>query len=149
MEAIKTSKLQQKASYLKGLAEGLGLEKSSAEGRVLTQIISMLADMADELGVLYETQHDLQESVSVLDESVGELEDDYWGWDEDSEDGNDDDDFVQLECPECHEKIYFEEEALTDENLGEVSCPRCGEIVLKFGEQGCDCDPKESAPLTK
>ncbi|MGI6128545.1 MAG: CD1247 N-terminal domain-containing protein [bacterium] len=139
------SKLQQKVSYLKGLAEGLGVEKSSREGRLLTEIIAVLSEITNELDGVNEAQQDLQEYISALDESVGELEDDYWGWDED-EDDFEDDDFVELECPECHGKVYFEEDALDDESIGQISCPECGEIVLSFGEPTCDSDLKINIP---
>jgi DNA-directed RNA polymerase subunit delta len=142
------SKLQQKVSYLKGLAEGLGVEKSSREGRLLTEIIAVLSEITNELDGVNEAQQDLQEYISALDESVGELEDDYWGWDEDEDDDfeDEDDDFVELECPECHGKVYFEEDALDDESIGQISCPECGEIVLSFGEPTCDSDLKINIP---
>ena len=105
------SKLQQKVAYLKGLAEGLGVEKASREGRLLAEIIDVLDHMTAELDRLDELQQDMQEYISALDESVGELEDDYWEFDEydDADDDDEDDGFIELECPKCHETVYFEE----------------------------------------
>lgn len=130
------SRLQQKVAYLKGLAEGLGVEKASREGRLLAEIISVLEEMTEDLGRLDEAQQNMQEYISALDESVGELEDDYWGFDEDLDDDYDDEynDFIELECPKCHETVYFEEDALGDDNIGEITCPECGEVVFDFGE---------------
>jgi len=90
------SKLQEKVAYLKGLAEGLGVEKASREGRLLTEIISVLDDMTEELCRLSETQQEIEEYISALDESVGELEDDYWGFHEDEEDEDDYEDEDEL-----------------------------------------------------
>ena len=142
------SKLQKKVAYLKGLAEGLGVEKASREGRLLTEIITVLDDITDELGRAQEAQQDLQEYMSALDESVGELEDDYWGWDDDEDEDedeceDDDDEFVELECPQCHEKVYFEEDVLDDESIGQITCPQCGEVVLNFGDTTDDDDQPE------
>lgn len=142
------SKLQQKVAYLKGLAEGLGVEKSSREGRLLTEIISVLDDMTEELGRIDETQQDIQEYISALDESVGELEEDYWGFDEDDDyedDDDEDDEFIELECPKCHETVYFEEDVLGDDSVGEITCPECGEVVFDFGETIID-DLDANAP---
>jgi len=126
------SKLQQKVAYLKGLAEGLGVEKASREGRLLAEIIDVLDHMTAELDRLDELQQDMQEYISALDESVGELEDDYWEFDEydDADDDDEDDGFIELECPKCHETVYFEEAVLEDDNIGEITCPECGEVVF-------------------
>ena len=42
--------LLQKVSYLQGLAEGLGVDESSKEGKLLVKIIDTLEEFADVLG---------------------------------------------------------------------------------------------------
>ena len=39
--------LYQRVSYLKGLAEGLGIDEESKEGKLLLHIIDALEDFAD------------------------------------------------------------------------------------------------------
>ena len=41
-----------------------------------------------------------------------------------------------MECPNCGELIYFDEEIILD---GKADCPACGEI-LEFEVDECDCD---------
>ena len=40
-------KLTEKAAYLKGLMEGLGIDESTKEGKVLKAMSELLAEMAD------------------------------------------------------------------------------------------------------
>ena len=42
-------KITEKVSYIKGLAEGLSLDSSSAEGKVISAIIDALEAMAKEV----------------------------------------------------------------------------------------------------
>ena len=39
--------LNEKVSYLRGLAEGLGLDENTNEGKLFTHIIDILDDMAN------------------------------------------------------------------------------------------------------
>lgn len=135
--------LRERVSYLQGLAEGLAVEAESREGKLLSQVIGVLGDMAAELEKLQQAQQDLEEYVSALDESVGELEDDYYGAeeDEDEEDDEEEDDdncYIEVECPKCHERVFFEEEMLDDDVVTEITCPQCGEIVFST-----DTEPEE------
>ncbi len=85
--------LLQKVSYLKGLAEGLGVADSSKEGKVLVQIIETLEAFTDVLDELIEDQMDLEEYVNFIDEDLADVEDDIYGDDDDDYDEDDDDDW--------------------------------------------------------
>jgi len=127
--------LRERVSYLQGLAEGLALDTASREGKLLSQMVSILSDLAGEVDKLREAQQDLQEYVSALDESVGELEEDYYGGEEDDEE-DEEEDYIEVECPKCHEKVYFEEDMLEDNVVTEITCPQCGEVVFSTENQG-------------
>ena len=49
--------IKEKVAYLQGLAEGLKIEESSAEGKVLFHIIDVLDDITDALDGLAEAQY--------------------------------------------------------------------------------------------
>ena len=62
--------LVEKAAYLKGLAEGLGMDAQSKEGRLWAALNDLLADMAHEIEDLHEADDRLDDA---LDELAGEL----------------------------------------------------------------------------
>jgi phage FluMu protein Com len=115
--------LKEKISYLQGLAEGLKIEEGTKEGRVLSGIIDVLEDMAEQIEDIEEAHTDLEEYVESIDEDLYELEGDVLG------DDFDDEDLVEVECPKCKEIVCFESDIMEDEDLIEVTCPNCDEVV--------------------
>jgi len=120
--------LKEKISYLQGLAEGLNIEDASKEGRVLSGIIDVLEDMAEQIEDIEEAHIDLEDYVESIDEDLYELEGDVFGDDAD-------DDLVEVECPNCQETVCFEAEIMDDEDLIEVTCPNCDEVVYVNDEE--------------
>ena len=47
-----------------------------------------------------------------------------------------DDDFVELQCPECGETIYFDEDML--ESGEELLCPNCNALLVPTLEEDDD-----------
>jgi len=125
-----------KVEYLKGLAEGLGVDDSSKEGKLLLAIIGVLDDMSDSIGEMVEYVNELTDQVDAIDEDLDSLEDDFYDDDDDDCDCCEfDSDYYDVECPQCSQEFTIDEETLLD---GEVVCPSCGE-KLEF-ELECDCD---------
>lgn len=125
--------LVEKAAYLKGLADGLGMDAQSKEGRLWAALNGLLADMAHEIEELREADQrfddaldDLTSELSYLEELSCDLEqlDD----DEDEDDDEEDDEDVVYDavCPVCGEEISFDEETLES---GSIQCPQCGELL--------------------
>jgi len=137
--------LYEKVSYLKGLAEGLGIEESSKEGKLLLRIVEALDDFADAISEVYDEQEELSEYVDFIDEDLAEIEDEVFGElddeddDEDFDDYDEDDiDYIEVECPHCHEIIYLDKELLEEET--ETVCPNCNETIITDVEECDDCD---------
>ena len=105
----------EKVSYIKGLAEGLGVDDSTKEGKVLAAIIDVLDDIALTLGDIDEELNDVADVMTDMEESVDCLEDVVYGED-DEYDYDDDDDCC---CGECG--------ADDAEENGETSAPEAGE----------------------
>lgn len=125
--------LYERISYLMGLADGLGIDESTKEGKVLVHIIDVLQDFADAIDDLAYDQEELEEYVEYMDEDLSDVEDEVFGdLDEDDYDDydfEDDIDYVELECPHCHETLYIEEDLLDED----ATCPNCLHTIV------CDC----------
>ena len=119
----------EKVAYLKGLAEGLGLDTEKREGKLLSVIIDVLEDMALEIRDMQEEQADLEDGLDAVSDDLSEVEsylyeedEDDSGEEDDEEDG--DEPVYETTCPNCEEEIFFDEDILAD---GCVQCPNCGE----------------------
>lgn len=77
--------LLQKVSYLQGLSEGLGVDDTTKEGKLLLGIIDALEEFADVLDDVIENQVDLEDYVNFIDEDLADVEDDIYGIDEDDD----------------------------------------------------------------
>lgn len=124
--------LYEKVAYLKGLADGLDIDESTKEGKLLISIIDILEDFADAIVELDEDTEEITEYVEAMDEDLTNVEDDLYEDDFYEDDENDEIDFVEIECPNCHEDVYIDEDLLYEDDV-DVVCPRCHEVV-DFGE---------------
>ena len=118
----------EKVAYLKGLAEGLGLDIEKKEGKLLSVMIDVLEDMALEIRDMQEEQADLEEGLDAVSDDLSEVESYLYEeeGEDDAEDEEDDSDgpVYETTCPNCEEEILFDEDILAD---GCVVCPNCGE----------------------
>ncbi len=126
----------EKVAYLKGLAEGLGLDEQSKEGKLISVMIDILDDMALEMQDLRDEQCDIEEGLDAVSDDLSDVESFiYEAFDDEDEDDEDDDEaededeeedepVYETTCPNCEEQIFFDEDVLED---GYVECPNCGE----------------------
>ena len=127
--------LQQKIAYLQGLAKGMDVDDSK-EGKLLTEILDVLEDMAENMALIQDEHTDLENYVENLDSDLTDLEDDFYGEEDcDCDYEDDDDDFVEVTCPNCNEEVCFDADILYDEDLIEVTCPECGTVVFVNGDE--------------
>lgn len=122
--------ISEKVAYLKGLADGLDLDKEpSKEGKIIAKIIDVLEDVGfavEDLEVEVEALTDGMESMA---EDLSDVETALFDEDDEDEDDTLDpsdlgDDFFEIECPSCGEDIVIDESVL---DIGEVTCPNCGD----------------------
>lgn len=142
--------ITEKVAYLKGLAEGLDIDtEKSKEGKLIAAIIDVLEDMGLSIEDLESTTDELAEELDAVSDDLADVEEDLYGGEDecDCEDG-DEDEFFQVECPNCGELLEIDEEAL---DLGVIQCPSCEQkFVLDIfddsDECGCGCDHDHEAP---
>ena len=132
--------ITEKVAYLKGLAEGMELDTSKKEGKLLSAIIDVLEDIALELSDIEDAQEELGDGLDAVSDDLEDVEDLLYGEDEDGEyeldDLGEDEECYATTCPTCEESIYFDESVLKD---GQVICPNCGE-KLEFDLDSLDED---------
>lgn len=127
------SELTNRAAYLKGLADGMKLDKEKDEAKLLSAIIDFLGDVAEEIQALDEEQGFIADVIDDIEEDIDticdEIFDEYDDYDEDEE--------FEVICQNCGEELVVAEEELME---GEVICPTCGETIEFDFECECDCD---------
>ena len=69
------SKMGEKVAYLKGLAEGLGVNAQTEQGKLMMAIIDTLDAFADQIEDNEEELEELKEYVEEIDNDVCDLED--------------------------------------------------------------------------
>ena len=151
--------IKEKVAYLKGLADGLGLDSESKEGKLISVIIDTLSDMADEIDELGENALDLGEELDAISGDLADVEeflfddefedesdfDDFVGFGDDDDDDDDDDDgcdcgfcevgdfSYEIECPSCGAEIVLDESSLAS---GSAICSSCGnELEFEFDDE--------------
>ncbi len=66
--------LNEKAAYLKGLAEGLNYDQTTAEGKLLAAVIDLLGEVTDAIADVDADLETLNDYCEELDEDLGALE---------------------------------------------------------------------------
>ena len=144
--------LAEKVAYLRGLAEGMNVSDETAEGKMIVKILEVLEEISENIEDLSEEIVESEERIDDLEDFADEIFEVLYddgeegcscGHDCDCEDCEDDDEydflddydededteFYEVVCPQCSEKVYFDEDMIDDGNL---FCPNCkSEIHLE------------------
>ena len=125
----------EKAAYLKGLAEGLNLNKDTAEAKLIGALIDIVGDLAKAQSETDEDLEYLNDYIEEIDEDLGSLEEEVYDLDDDEccccddddcdcccDDECDCEDFMEAMCPHCSETICFDNEL----DPADLICPACG-----------------------
>lgn len=136
--------LTEKLAYIQGLCEGLALDETTKEGKVLLAIVDLLDDLTDTVSQLDSDVDQIFDEIDAIDEDLTDVEDALLYDDEDEEDddcccgGHDHhhhgDHKCKCGCHDDEDEEWDDDEDLSDlfdeENpLYEITCPKCGEIV--------------------
>jgi len=131
--------VSEKVAYLKGLMEGLKIDRASDEGKLFAAIIDVLDEVTLEIEDLTDEVMELGDGLDVVSDDLSDVEDIvYDDDDEDDELGDEEELCYATTCPECEEKIYFDESYLED---GALECPNCG-ARLEFDASDFETEDK-------
>ena len=134
----------EKAAYLKGLTEGLGIAPDSKEGKLWNALNELLSDMAHEIEDLHacydehdEALDEVCDELNYLEEltcdlDLPEYDDDYEYWGDEDEDEDDNDPTGCCGCGRCCSDDEDEEDGGEPEYDGviyDATCPVCGEEI--------------------
>ncbi len=132
--------LTENAAYIKGLAEGLDLDATKPEGKLIEKMLDLISDMADCISDLEDECDELRAYIEEIDDDLADVEDEIFEYeyeDEDEDDEDDDEAFYEVICPNCGETVCFDD-TLDPENL---TCPACQETFDCTCDGECeDCD---------
>lgn len=146
--------LTEKAAYLKGLMDGLNIDDSTKEGKVLMAMYDLVADIAEKVDEIDADVDDVIEFCNVLDEDVANIEEDLYEDEDDDYDDDycddecdcddcdcdcdDDDDCYEVICPTCGDTIELTLDIIEE---GSINCPNCGELLeFDVEVEECDCE---------
>ena len=118
--------ISEKVAYIRGLAEGMKVDDSTNEGKLMLALLDVLRDIAEELEDIDETLDDMAEVVSELEEDVEDLSEELYGADYD-DDYDYGDDLYEITCRNCDNVVAVDLSMLDDD--GALSCPNCGEKI--------------------
>ena len=144
----------EKAAYLKGLVEGLGVEPDSRDGKLWGALTDLLSDMAHEIEDLQsgsldfaDTLDEMCDDLSYLEEMVDAHNVPDHGWDDEDEffdDEEEDPDKIydlnfakDEDLDDVAEESDEDEEPEIDGILYDATCPSCGEVIT-FDEETLD-----------
>lgn len=135
--------LTERCAYIKGLAEGLDLDKKdSVEAKLIKALIELCTEMAEEIDDVEYDIAELADYCEELDEDLGDVEEVLLDMDDEDDDefecdGDcdacdccdecdecewEDEEYYEIVCPTCGETVCFDESV----NAEELACPACG-----------------------
>ena len=135
--------ISEKSAYLKGLMDGLDLDTTTAEGKMIESIVDLLGDITKKLTDVEDTTiaisdelDEIEEDLDAIEDFIMDEDDEYYDDDDDFEDEDDFDDegfefgdedttIYEVECA-CGNIIDFDEEILEQ---GSIICDNCGETL--------------------
>lgn len=129
-----------KVARLSGLIEGMEIDLTTKEGKVIKEITDILADMADELELLSDEQELIRDELYEIGDTFVDMSD-YIGDYLLDEDDIEPDDLYEIICSKCGNHFITDFESI---DMDDVVCPDCGEpFVLEeeILEQLTDSDP--------
>ncbi len=127
--------LSEKAAYLSGLADGLGLKDETSEQKVLRGAVDLLVAISEKL-------EQLDGETEKICGELDAIEDDLYYETEDDEEEEPVDDTTgapaqyELTCPKCGAVTVVDEDTLMSQ---EIVCSKCGApFDIEFGESDED-----------
>ncbi len=126
--------LKERASYVKGLVDGLDPDFSTKEGRILKEVLSLLGDVCESVMEINDDIDQIYDEIDAIDNDLTDIEEELasgcgCGC---GDDEFDDSGIYEITCPQCKEVVCMDEDMLASEDL---CCPNCGtKFEVDFSE---------------
>ena len=131
--------VSEKAAYIKGLMEGMEIDTSKGEGKILAAMADLLEDLSLTVLDIEDEAATLRDYIEEIDEDLGDVEEFVYECFDDEDDCCcdddcdcgccDDEDCIEVTCPACEETVCIGLDEIDDN--AEAECPCCG-AVLEF-----------------
>lgn len=134
--------ISEKVAYLKGLAEGLGLDtEKSKEGKLISIMIGILEEVGLSIEDLEENALALGEEIDAISDGLADIEGVFEDLAVGDSCGCGSEDEFEYECPSCGTGIPITDDALDEE---QVICPDCNtKYVIDLSQQD---EPFQAVP---
>lgn len=124
------SSITDRTSYLRGLAEGLNLDKEKNENRLMLEMLTVMDEMAQKIKEVEDDVDELDEYVESIDGDLGDIEDALFGdeddfdeYDEEEPEEFDENEELSFDCPHCGKTMQIK---AADIDFDESPlCPNC------------------------
>lgn len=155
------NQISKRVSFLRGLASGMEQSNEERSAGVVGQMADVMEEIADELEQIADDlwevkqRQDEQEAyLEAMDLDLQDVEAYLFGDAEEEADGEEEEfiytpyareeageeSLIELECPNCRQDVVIDEAVLDDDQVAEVLCPDCHEVLLikSDGEDGVE-----------
>lgn len=135
--------ITEKTAYLKGLMEGMNLDASTNEGKLLAAVVETLDEMALSIADLENENEAINEELDLIEDAIDEIDEDIEDLDEDldgicdildecydEDDEDDDDDEEDLLDWDSRDEAEEDDEWETNEDYYQLVCPTCNEEII-------------------
>lgn len=127
-------RITDRTSYLRGLAEGLNIDKEKAENKLMLEMLNVMDEMAQKILELDGDMDELDEYVASMESDLSDVEDILFA--DGDEDGLEDADAygedgsgeIDVTCPHCGKEFTIEATEINFDD--DVVCPACGKSIL-------------------
>jgi DNA-directed RNA polymerase subunit delta len=127
-------RITDRTSYLRGLAEGLNIDKEKAENKLMLEMLNVMDEMAQEILELDGDMDELDEYVASMESDLSDVEDmlfedgDEDGLEDADAFGEDEAEEISVTCPHCGKEFTIEATEINFDD--DVVCPACGKSIL-------------------
>ena len=124
--------LTEKASYINGLVDGMDLDTTTKEGKVIAALLDLCNDLCNAVSDLTDDVEQIYDELDAIDEDLTDVEDYIF----DDEDEDEDDECDCCDC--CGDE---------DEDVYEITCPNCGTALAPNAKFCSECGHRSSVDL--
>lgn len=131
-------RITDRTSYLRGLADGLKIDKEKAENQLMLEMLGVMEEMAQRIQELDSDVDELDEYMASMESDLSDVEDLLYADGEEDDSGDDfedmdEDEEICVTCPHCDKEFVIKAGDINSDD--DVLCPACGKNILGTDEE--------------